>query len=143
MVSELVTATSDLSLSRGARPQTTAEYEQNKLLQSPEDLTLLLMSGESSCSKEAAGIIHTSPEFRHPRQQFGNSPFPSTPLTQETVCLDYLKNLPLSLSAVRALSLCLLSSSRHFKFAHSGGASLVQHRSFTIHKAFLKIGGPH
>lgn len=91
--SELVTATSDLPLPRGARPQTTAEYEHNKLLQSPEDLTLLLMSGVSSCSKEAAGIIHTSPEFRHPRQQFGNSPFPSTPLSQQTVYFDYVKKI--------------------------------------------------
>lgn len=66
VVSELLTAASDLPLSRGAGPQTTAEYEQNKLLQSPDNLTLLLMSGVSSCSKWAAGIIHTSPELRHP-----------------------------------------------------------------------------
>lgn len=86
-------AASDLPLSRGAQPQTTTEYEQNKPLQSPEDLTLLLMSGVSSCSKQTAGIIHTSPEFRHPRQQFANSPFPSTPLSQQTVCFDYNKKI--------------------------------------------------
>lgn len=32
LVSELVTATSDLPISRGVGPQATAEYEQNKLL---------------------------------------------------------------------------------------------------------------
>lgn len=51
LVSELVTATSDLPISRGVGPQATAEYEQNKLLRSPQDLTLLLMSGTSSCSE--------------------------------------------------------------------------------------------
>lgn len=51
VVSELVTATSDLPISSGVRPQATAEYEQNKLLRSPEDLTSLLMSGASSCSE--------------------------------------------------------------------------------------------
>lgn len=51
VVSELVTATSDLPISSSVRPQATAEYEQNKLLRSPEDLTSLLMSGASSCSE--------------------------------------------------------------------------------------------
>lgn len=51
LVSELVTATSDLPISRGVGPQATAEYEQNKLLRNPQDLTLLLMSGTSSCSE--------------------------------------------------------------------------------------------
>lgn len=32
VVSELVTATSDLPISSSVRPQATAEYEQNKLL---------------------------------------------------------------------------------------------------------------
>lgn len=110
-------AAPDLPLSRGAQPQTTAEYEQNKPPQSPEDLTLLLMSGVSSCSKQTAGIIHTSPEFRHPCQQFANSPFPSTSLSQQTVCFDYIKksaskffccktSIPLPPLLIKAFSVC-------------------------------------
>lgn len=51
MVSELMRASSDLSVSRDVGPPTSAVHEENKLLQISEDLPLRADVGVSSCSK--------------------------------------------------------------------------------------------